>query len=251
MDAKIVIEIALAEVGYLEKKSKSNLDSKTANAGSNNYTKYWRDVYPVFQAQAWCQCFVVWCFVQAYGTTNAKKLLCTNTFSYACEQSANYFKKKKQFFTEPAEGDLIFFWNSNHSKFGHVGIVYKTDSKYVYTVEGNTSSGNDVVISNGGAVALKKYSRNNVRIGGYGRPAYGTEQTPTVSVSYYKKYQGNSIHIDEIFKTIGVPEQYRGTYVKRKPIALANGIADYQGTFQQNMALINLAKVGTLKKPNS
>ena len=35
-----VIKIADAEVGYLEKKSNSNLYDKTANAGSNNYTKY-------------------------------------------------------------------------------------------------------------------------------------------------------------------------------------------------------------------
>ncbi|MCH1978243.1 hypothetical protein MCG44_00545 [Lawsonibacter sp. OA9] len=38
-----LISVASAEVGYLEKKSNSQLDSKTANAGSNNYTKYARD----------------------------------------------------------------------------------------------------------------------------------------------------------------------------------------------------------------
>ena len=38
--ASKVLEIALAEVGYLEKKSAKDLDSKTANAGYNNYTKY-------------------------------------------------------------------------------------------------------------------------------------------------------------------------------------------------------------------
>ena len=37
-----VIEIAENEVGYLEKASNSNLYEKNANAGSNNYTKYWR-----------------------------------------------------------------------------------------------------------------------------------------------------------------------------------------------------------------
>ena len=37
--AKQVIAIAEAEVGYLEKNSNSNLDSKTGNAGYNNYTK--------------------------------------------------------------------------------------------------------------------------------------------------------------------------------------------------------------------
>ena len=43
-EVKKVLEIALAEVGYLEKKSNNQLDNKTANAGYNNYTKYARDL---------------------------------------------------------------------------------------------------------------------------------------------------------------------------------------------------------------
>ena len=35
-----VINIALNEVGYLEKKSNAHLESKTENAGYANYTKY-------------------------------------------------------------------------------------------------------------------------------------------------------------------------------------------------------------------
>ena len=49
-----VINIATSELGYLEKRSNSNLDSKTANAGSGNYTKYWRDIKPDYQGQPWC-----------------------------------------------------------------------------------------------------------------------------------------------------------------------------------------------------
>lgn len=62
VDAAIsaIIATASAEVGYLEKNNASNLDSKTAGAGSGNYTKYWRDIYPAFQAQPWCACFVTW-----------------------------------------------------------------------------------------------------------------------------------------------------------------------------------------------
>ena len=45
--AKKLIAIAEAEVGYLEKASNSDLDSKTANAGYNNWTKYARDLYKV------------------------------------------------------------------------------------------------------------------------------------------------------------------------------------------------------------
>ena len=35
-----VLTIARQEIGYMEKRSNSQLDSKTANAGSSNYTKY-------------------------------------------------------------------------------------------------------------------------------------------------------------------------------------------------------------------
>lgn len=67
-----VIDTAAGEVGYLEKKSNSSLDSKTGNAGSANYTKYWRDVLPSGQGQPWCAAFVTWCFQKAFekiGTT--------------------------------------------------------------------------------------------------------------------------------------------------------------------------------------
>ena len=77
-----VLAIAKAEVGYLEKRNNSNLDSKTANAGTANYTKYARDLDAIGfyngrkNGYAWCDVFVDWCFVQAYGAENAKKLLC-------------------------------------------------------------------------------------------------------------------------------------------------------------------------------
>ena len=39
-----VVALLEGERGYLEKKSNAQLDSKTANAGHNNYTKYTRDI---------------------------------------------------------------------------------------------------------------------------------------------------------------------------------------------------------------
>ena len=83
MDSRIelLLKIASAEVGYLEKASNRNLDSKTGNAGSNNYTKYARDLdnIPGFyngpkNGYAWCDVFVDWCFVQAFGVDEAKKI---------------------------------------------------------------------------------------------------------------------------------------------------------------------------------
>ena len=118
--ASKVIEIALGEVGYLEKKSNSNLDSKTGNAGSNNYTKYARDLdaIPNFyngkkNGYAWCDVWVDWVFVEAFGADMAKKLLCQPDKSYGagCYYSAKYYKNKNQFHTSnPKIGDQIFFW---------------------------------------------------------------------------------------------------------------------------------------------
>ena len=39
-----VIQIAEEQVGYLEKASNKDLDDKTKNAGSANWTKYGRDL---------------------------------------------------------------------------------------------------------------------------------------------------------------------------------------------------------------
>lgn len=112
--ASKVIEIALNEVGYLEKKSNSQLDDKTANAGSNNYTKYARDLDNIAgfyngkkNGYAWCDVFVDWCFVKAFGVEVAKKLLCQpdKSAGAGCTQSANYYRNKGQFYTSPKVGD--------------------------------------------------------------------------------------------------------------------------------------------------
>ena len=43
--ASAFVKIAEAEVGYTEKASNSQLDSKTANVGNKNFTKYGRDLF--------------------------------------------------------------------------------------------------------------------------------------------------------------------------------------------------------------
>jgi len=76
----------------------------------------------------------------------------------------------------------------------------------------------------------------------------GRARVSTSSTSYYSKYTGSSGKIDEVFKAIGVPEKYRGSYKKRKPVAVKNSIASYTGSASQNLSLIELAKQGKLKK---
>lgn len=172
-DVSKVLSIASNEVGYLEKKSLSNLDDKTANAGDKNFTKYWRDLYPKLQGEPWCNCFVNWCFTQAYGSTKAKELLCTSGgWSFYTPISAGYFQNKKQWYTSPKKGDVIYFKNS--SRIHHVGIVYNVSGGRVYTIEGNTSKGTQV-IANGGSVCKKDYAFADSAIAGYGRPQYSSE----------------------------------------------------------------------------
>ena len=190
-DPNKVIQVALNEVGYLEKKDKSNLDDKTANAGSKNFTKFARDLDALGfyngrkNGVAWCDVFVDWCFVQAYGLEAALKLtnqpLGKSNCGAGCKYSRNYYKKKGQLFDKPQPGDQIFFYPKDGiggSAIQHTGLVYAVDGKYVYTVEGNTSGANGVV-ANGGGVCKKKYSLTYARLAGFGRPDWNMGGTST------------------------------------------------------------------------
>lgn len=66
---------------------------------------------------------------------------------------------------------------------------------------------------------------------------------------YYKKYTGSSLNIDTVFKAIGVPTKYRGSYKSRRTIAVKNSIINYTGSLAQNLKLITLSKKGKLLKP--
>ena len=176
--ASKVINIALAEVGYLEKKSNKDLYDKTANAGSNNYTKYGKEMHDLYPKvmdfpAAWCDAFVDWCFQKSYGVSNAKVLLGGNFDDYT-PNSAQLYKTKKAWYTSPKVGDQIFF--TNGTRINHTGLVYKVDSTKVYTIEGNTS-GASGVIANGGGVCKKSYSLSYYKIAGYGRPKYDEDPT--------------------------------------------------------------------------
>ena len=182
-----LLAIARAEVGYLEKKTNSNLDGKTGNAGEKNYTKYARDIYPSLQGQAWCDMFVDWCFVRAFGVVDAKQLLCGG-FSAYTPTSAQYYKNRRQYHKSgPEPGDQIFFRNA--SRICHTGIVSRVDGGKVYTIEGNTSSG-ATVIANGGAVCEKSYDLTNTRIDGYGRPDWTLADNAVYTIGWHHDDSG-------------------------------------------------------------
>lgn len=166
-----VIKVAKAEIGYLEKKSNSSLDNKTANAGYNNYTKYWRDVKPEWNGKAWCACFITWVFQTALGKARAKELLKHYPYVY-CPTLGGLFTR----YANPKVGDIVIFWRGG--TFAHTGLVIAVNGDQFTTIEGNTSGASGVV-ANGGGVCQKTYYNSKLPGTKFCRPNYSST---TISV---------------------------------------------------------------------
>ena len=176
-----LILIAKNEIGYLEKESNIQLDDKTANAGSNNYTKYWRDIKPSYQGQPWCAAFVSWCFMKAFGLDKAKKLLKHWPYVY-CPTMSELFTLNSY----PKIGDIVIFYHNG--TFTHTGVVTAVIGDKFYTIEGNTS-GASGIIANGGGVCAKSYYNSKLPGTKFCTPDYSlvtssTETTNTEGGSY-------------------------------------------------------------------
>jgi len=188
-----LIQIAKNEVGYLEKASNSQLDSKTANAGSNNYTKYWRDVKPSYQGQPWCAGFVSWCFMKAFGQEKAKELLKHWPYVY-CPTLGDLFTKN----ANPKIGDIVIFYRNG--TFTHTGIVTAVIGDMFYTIEGNTS-GASGIIANGGGVCAKSYLNSQMPGTKFCTPNYSlVKNTASTSDSDVVKKQNTRAYIAQIKK---------------------------------------------------
>jgi len=167
--ASEIVAIALNEVGYKEKASNKNLDSKTANAGSSNWTKYARDLAAADyfngnkNGYEWCAVFACWCFYKAYGAKEGQRIQCqTGPYGAGCGFSMQYYQQQKRFDKNPKVGDQIFFRYSGSSGADHTGIVVEVTSSQVKTVEGNS----------GDQVKKNTYARTYGCIIGYGHPLY-------------------------------------------------------------------------------
>lgn len=160
-----VIEVAKGELGYLEKRSNSQLDSKTANAGYNNYVKYW-SVKPEWNGAYWCAAFVCWVFTEALGKERAKELLKHYPYVY-CPTLAGLFTR----YSNPKVGDIVIFWKNG--EFAHTGIVIAVDGDKFTTIEGNTSGASSIV-ANGGGVCQKTYYNSKMIGTKFCRPAYSS-----------------------------------------------------------------------------
>jgi len=161
--AERLVEIATAEVGYIEE------------AVPENKTKYQK------ANQAWCGAFVNWC---------GKKAGVEIPNTVYTPAGADAFKKAKSWFegedAKPQAGDVVYFDfpADGVDRISHVGIVVKDNNDGTVTcIEGNTSSDKKGDQRNGGEVCLKiraykKKNRNKfkpnlaVAIVGFGRPKF-------------------------------------------------------------------------------
>ncbi len=180
--AKALVAIAEAEIGYHEKASNANLDSKTANAGNKNFTKYGRDLYNAgfFNGNKngfdWCAQFPTWCVWKLTGKDKAKTeyILCVGgNLGAGCGYSLKYYKAAGRFDKNPKVGDQIFFkYHPEDTSYtaDHTGIVVRVTDSLVETIEGNS----------GNQVQRKAYSRDNKYIIGYGHPRYDPEPAKEV-----------------------------------------------------------------------
>lgn len=188
-----LIQTAKNEIGYLEKASNSQLDSKTANAGENNYTKYWRDIKSDYQGQPWCAAFVSWCMMKTFGLDTAKKLLKHWPYVY-CPTMADLFTLN----SNPKVGDIVIFYRNG--TFTHTGIVIKVSGDRFWTVEGNTSGGS-TIIANGGGVCQKSYYNSNLPGTKFCTPNYSlVKNTASTSDSDVVKKQNTRAYIAQIKK---------------------------------------------------
>lgn len=157
-----LIKRAENEVGYIEKASAADLDSKTVNKGTANYTKYSRDINNLglmgCQAQPWCATFQFWLEVQEFGLNTALEHFHMTEKSYV---GYNVFSTRDAFPASkrsktPKVGALVIFTHS------HMGRVISVNGSTFETIEGNTSPAE--YDRNGGQVAKKSYKTSDGKI---------------------------------------------------------------------------------------
>ncbi len=167
---KGMIDRGIAEEGYIEKASSANLDSKTANKGSNNYTKYSRDVdrwgLMGCQGQPWCCTLQFWLEASEFGLEKALKhwnMTKDGYVGYNCFATYNAFKRAGKVGMTPKLGAVAIF---NFSHAGRAIRIYsKNGQKYWDCLEGNTSS--NLSDRNGGQVKIKTRPWNDSSVKGF------------------------------------------------------------------------------------
>lgn len=201
-----IVNLAYKQLGYVET--------------ATNKTKYAADLDALGDiyngpknGYDWCDVFVDWLFITAFGKTVGMKLL-TQPYKgtgAGVGFSAQFYKGKGQFHTSPAIGDQIFF--KSGSTWTHTGVVVAVKDGMVYTIEGNAGSNADRVVE-------CRYPVGASYIAGYGRPDWSlvpsdTDDKPSTSGGTYTVKAGDSWWL--------IAEKQMGSGSKMNELASANG----------------------------
>ncbi|MFI9076071.1 LysM peptidoglycan-binding domain-containing protein [Streptomyces sioyaensis] len=111
------------------------------------------------QNQAWCATFVSWCARQA-GAASLFPVTASVWTAY------NWFKSRGRYSAYPAIGAQVIYGRSANS---HTGICVAFDRDTITTVEGNTNANGS---AEGDGVYLKRRTRRDAYVHGYGLPHY-------------------------------------------------------------------------------
>ncbi len=165
-----IIQVALTQVGYQE--------------GSKSYTKYGE--YFGHPNTDWCGWFVSWCAAQA-GVPNSvlRKQGIANINNYGLSS----FRASEKL---PQPGDLYF-------KSGHVGLVYRVEGDYFWSVEGNSSD----------QVEIEKLSLYSSRYW-FGSPNYGGSNNASHTHSIETANDGSHPHKEYKYCTSCDYKSYTG-----------------------------------------
>lgn len=187
-----VLATAAAEIGTME---------SPANSNNVKYNTWYYGRAVSGARYSWCVVFVSWVLSQCSGA----KLLNGGKKTASCSVLADYAKKKNQWVTGNYQsGDLVFMNFSNTTATQHIGIVEKVKDGYIYTIEGNTSSGDAGSQSNGGMVARRQRALKYI-VGGY-RPKYELEapRTPVTVTCYLVKAGAIGTHVKALQHLLNV-----------------------------------------------
>lgn len=155
------IEIAVSEVGYLEKASLDELYDATANAGGNNYTKYAADVAAP-NGQPWGAVFVWWVMQQAGVPSQAYPQMTTATTDWFREREL--WKDREGYTPQPGDYAVL-------GEVSNCGIVEKVTTDSVTIIVGNRAETN--------AVTRYTTTLEDTYIKGYGIIDYDYVYEPT------------------------------------------------------------------------
>ena len=143
----------------------------------------------------WCCIFVMWC-AEGLGEEYAKRgedrlfrwtASCTVQYNYMIGKGYPSFSVRSAWNNrEPVmPGDLIFFKDTEHSGWGHIGIVEEVgpNNSYIQTIEGNTSGAfNPFPESRTEGVHRQRYTKDSnytaLQMGIIVRPPYPKSETP-------------------------------------------------------------------------